>query len=499
MLARTQPELIRGRGSYFGVNSGMAMQDGLFRFGFLCHRDDSPPPGDNTWRSVSERWIRWSIGRFILYVHPEVPIRLVEKDGHFIVLLGHVFSSDGTQPERHLLNLDLSESGLSGTEGLDSLSGRFAILVIREDRCVALNDAFGARSIFFRTSEPFGISSHATLLAHAFRTSRRPDIAALMRTGDYLDRKVKYLPGNATVYENTLALLPNTCLDSATGLLARYWPTQPKKPADMDEFLYEFDRYLVALERFITEAHLAPLFGITGGIDSRAVFASFVRAGHPFIGMTWLGGYLRPEERPTVDSIVRRFEIPHQYLKPNNKPSDDVTWVSEQNAGRMRDASRLSTGMHSAYGAQRRLAFIRGYGGEIIRGFYNLRSSRMMNLGVPEMARMYFVGQRHEVREEFKQITLRQFEDFHKWGRYDLVEGFGYDPADLFYWEHRMGMWGSTMLNELDAGVYSLVGLNSRKLYRLAFGLPDEQRLSKELLRTVVARQDEWLASLPCT
>jgi len=55
------------------------------------------------------------------------------------------------------------------------------------------------------------------------------------------------------------------------------------------------------------------------------------------------------------------------------------------------------------------------------------------------------------------------------------------------------------MLNEMDGAVYSTVGLNSRPLYEAAFGLPDEVRLTKALLTSVVALYDERLAAIPHT
>ena len=72
-----------------------------------------------------------------------------------------------------------------------------------------------------------------------------------------------------------------------------------------------------------------------------------------------------------------------------------------------------------------------------------------------------------------------------------------YDPNDIFYWEHRMGMWGSAMLNEMDAALLSLVGFNSRPLYASAFGLPPEERFTKALLLAITARFNPKLADLP--
>jgi hypothetical protein len=59
-----------------------------------------------------------------------------------------------------------------------------------------------------------------------------------------------------------------------------------------------------------------------------------------------------------------------------------------------------------------------------------------------------------------------------------------------------MGMWGAAMLNEMDPACYSLVGINSRAVFETAFGLPAEERLTKELLRRVTWNYDVPLAEI---
>ena len=73
---------------------------------------------------------------------------------------------------------------------------------------------------------------------------------------------------------------------------------------------------------------------------------------------------------------------------------------------------------------------------------------------------------------------------------------FGYEPSDLFYWEHRMGMWGACMLNEMDPAMPSLVGFGPRRLYAAAFGLPDTERFGKELQARLLERDDPELYRL---
>jgi hypothetical protein len=59
-----------------------------------------------------------------------------------------------------------------------------------------------------------------------------------------------------------------------------------------------------------------------------------------------------------------------------------------------------------------------------------------------------------------------------------------------------MGMWGASMLNEMDPAIYSMVGLNDRGLYRIAFGMPPQQRFTKQLLHSVARHFEPRLAEV---
>lgn len=474
------------------------LTDYLFPRGFVCYRDADEPQGDNVWKQIRATWSTLTIGAYRIRYCPEGSATVLPMSNAFVVLIGEAFSTDESSVEGHLGDIGIVDGRLTGAHALAHLSGRFAVILIASDACVVLNDAFGARSIFFTSSGCPALGSHAALLAHAFVVRRRRDVADLLKSAEYEARKVKYLPGNATVYEGIHALIPNTYFDFDSGRLVRYWPTVARTQQLIDDFLVATDVYLSSLVRFFSDSRREPLFGITGGIDSRTVFAAFVAQGVPFRGVTWQGGYIRHEEKAIVADLAARLRIDHAYLDPVRFTPTEVAMASERNAGRMRKPSKLTQGMHALFGDNRRLIFVRGYGGEIIRGFYNLRRGRMRSYNPAEMASMYADGRiPANVSGDFWRSVNECFEDFYEAGGYEQLAQLGFDPSDIFYWEHRMGMWGSTMLNEMDAAVHSMVGLNSRRLYELAFGLPDEVRLTKELLRKVVARQNSWLADLP--
>ena len=60
-----------------------------------------------------------------------------------------------------------------------------------------------------------------------------------------------------------------------------------------------------------------------------------------------------------------------------------------------------------------------------------------------------------------------------------------------------MSMWAASLLNEADPALKNIAGLNSRKMYEAAYGLPDEERFQRELLLKITSNFDPYLSNLP--
>jgi hypothetical protein len=167
--------------------------------------------------------------------------------------------------------------------------------------------------------------------------------------------------------------------------------------------------------------------------------------------------------------------------------------VARANGGGFRRSSTRAAALHTAFGDRPDTIFMRGWGAEVMSGFYNLWPTRMRELTPAEMARLFFAPKGATppsgTREFFEEYFIR--------GNYDGLDAFGYDPNDIFYWEHRMGMWGALSHNELDVAFGSLVCFNSRRLYETALGLPAEVRLTKRLLLGYIEGHDPALAAIP--
>lgn len=465
-----------------------------FRFGFLCYRKENEPFGsDDTWAAIQRSWANHTIGNFVLWLHPRLTMMRRSSASHQIIILGDAFSFDH-RPIAAVAD-DLKED--DSWPLLDELGGRFAVLVVSGDRCRVAHDAFGARSVFYAVDMGFAVASHAGLLAHAYSLGRSETIVTYMQRPEFRKRKVKYLPGDMTVYKNVYALAPNNYFDSLDNRAHRYWPTTDIRRITMEEFDQEVDRYFAAFVPFVASRYI-PIHGITGGVDSRAVLSAFRHYGVPCQGVTWFANNQSSAEKVVISEIVSRLHLKHHYCDLKEYPASKVGALANRSSGCFRRPSSISEAMAALFGSLPATASVRGYGGEIMRGFYYLRQAPMEDLRAESLMSAYGSSIRGtRVSDEYKDSCTAIFQDFRKRANYDGLEAFGYDPNDIFYWEHRMGVWGSAVLNEMDPAVYSLVGFNSRPLFAASFGLPAEQRLTPDLMKGIVRRYDELLGTIP--
>jgi hypothetical protein len=465
-----------------------------FRFGFLCQRADeagSPSP-DRILPKV--KWRNEWAGPFVIRLHPETRLARHSEGERHLLLLGDAYEfAKGAPPDPAAL-LAAGESGL--LEAVDGLGGRFALLLVEGNRLRALNDAIGSRALFYHAGAPFALGSHPQLVARAAGTRRRKDIPALIDHPRFRARKVKYLPGDWTIYENVFGLVPNNLYDTranrGAGGTCRYWPRVPLRPGCFDAFLATATDYMRAQATF-AGSHYLPLFGLTGGVDTRCVFASFRAFRTPFETVTWLDN-LAPGEIETIRELSTYLGVPHRAIR-NSRKRDPVAQVAMWNGGCLRGPGRRASAMLHTYGHEPPRAFMRCWGGEVMRGFYNTFGKSMRSLAPQEMARAWGAGPDDE--SGYAPAARAAFEEFFARGNYGDLDGFGYDPNDIFYWEHRMGMWGATANNELDPAMTTLIGMNGRPLFAAALALPPERRLTKRLLLELTDRFDPVLARIP--
>lgn len=451
-------------------------------------------------REIEQTWRRQTLGALDILVHPEAAIERAGTSGLQCVLIGDLLGPSLAERLQSLsTNPTSDKDGLLGI--LDGMCGRFALLWDdgREVRIVA--DAVGSRTIYY-TNAPFGIAaSHAGLVSRAVRARPCDRVAKLIAAPEYKSLQVGYLPGDVTPHAGIYALPPNHHFGFQSGRATRFWPRARGRPTETADFAKFCTAYLERFRDDLVASRRTALFGLTGGIDSRTLISAWSAAGTPFESLTWIAPNLDPEERPIIDALARRLPQPHVYADLATFSLGRVAKIARSNTGEHRGHSRLAEAVNSLYGHRSEFVFVRGYGASVIRGFYNepwRANAPLRDLSPAEMSRAYRGGLRGmSPGPQWRTLTEHLFEHYAERIGLESKPPFGYDPSDLFFWEHRLATMGAGMLNEMDVALPSLVGFNDRRLFDSAFGLPARDRFSKGLMLQVIQGLAPDLASVP--
>ena len=457
-----------------------------YRFGFLLQRQDE---GRSWLDLLPGGWRCHPLDPFRLLTHPELPLARHRLGDWEAIALGNAWIEGGGSVAERLAGIDVDdEAALSGL--MDDLCGRFALVFHREGRVCVLHDPIGSRAVFYHAGATFAVGSHPLLVASAVGAAPCPEVAAFMADPGYGERANKYLPGDRTPFRDVLALTPNCLIDSMDGAVHRYWPRGRNNPTSIETFDAALDRHLAALADHVSGRY-HPVFGLTGGVDSRTAIAAFRRRGVAFETVTWRANALAAKERRIVVALARLLGVPHHALQTR---SGEIGDMAAREAGGMRGPQRIAPAMLRAFADRSDLIFLRGWGGEVLRGYYHFKPGRIKGHTPEEMTRAYMVS---PMSEESMAFAQRCFEQFHVRTESSRLVGLGYDPNDIFYWEHRLGTWAAAGNNELDPAMPSLIVFNGRRLFTTALGLSPRRRLTKRLLLDAVARYDAALAGVP--
>ncbi len=451
---------------------------------------------------VRARFRRLELGGYSVLVAPDTPVLEVSTAGVGILAIGDIFDNEGDDPRDRLRAVAGAEDMLRAIAEMD-LGGRHAILIVKGDDLTVFNDPFGSRSVHYFTDGRRAVASHAALLAELYNTPRCVEVEHYTTSPQYETRIVKYLPGNLSMFDGMRRLVPNHVYNTRSGAMTRFWPhEQRSEAADEEVFRQRFDAALDALRVHVADRY-SPVVSLTGGIDTRVILTNFHLNDQPFTGVTWVDVNFKGAERETIDRLAALTGQPsHNLVRPTDDASEILQLAGAFNAGglpltgvRAKLMKRLDDQMASTPPP----VFIMGYGGEILRGFYRTKSRETRTEVTPQsMLDMFGVSTKKAPSDrEISGFVMRSFREFSEDGDFNAQALRGYDANDVFYWEHRMGMWATLTLETIDPAMHCLEGVNSRRLYEAALSLPLSHRMSKELLRRYIDARCSEMAAIP--
>lgn len=448
----------------------------LYARGFLLSQGRSVP-------SIVSKWERIDVADWKLYVDPRVPVEHAQRSDREVWIIGDAFvSTKASIPSAAdwVLGGDLHEN-------IDRLGGRYLLIYRGREQVQIYHDALGSRSIFYG---PGVVASHAELAAETIGAGLRDWLIPFITSRGFRRRDVKYLPGLHSPFEKIEQLTPNCRLRLGSERPERYWPRRPVIGVSAEYALCKLVEHLEALREYFARRKIQPVVGVSAGRDSRGIVASLgkldpklftfvrsprgesTRSADSQVALkiaTALGlelDLIRLKAPPPLDDALTPFASTFRrntgYVRGNNS-----AWV-EHYAGRNED-----------------WVFVRGSGGEIMRGFY----PPLKSISAASLSHLYDVN-------SGSKISRDAFAHFIEQAEWEGSKLYGRCLEDLFYWEHRMGIWGASTLTEADMAFRSLPAYNSRELFDAFAGLPQAVD-RRELFESAIEELDAKLGAIP--
>lgn len=422
-----------------------------------------------------------------LHTHARTLVAHAAGDGVHVVVLGMAIHQDepGLSEQaiaEHLLD-ELSRSERAFLDAIDPLVGRFALLYrTSEGTWKVTTDAIGLRSVYYTVSDA-GVfaGSHAHLVWRQRSVRQRRPL---------LPGRWGY-PGAYTPYEDVFLLTPNTLLDLDSGSPERFYPVAPLPVVARDDLV---ELCLRVGRNVLTNllARSAVVVSLTAGMDSRVTLALSEPFGDRLRYFTYWHKPAHDVDVSLARTMADKFGLSHQVL--TGAPLAD----GRDGAEFQRFVYRLrlnSFGSHDLtliplyYGAfsQWETIHVRSNMYEIGRADFQ-KKFPVLKPTDPERATEYYsrwagvrrmAGYTEQIRDAFEDYFTRA-----QWN-----DALPYvDASDLYFWEHRMPTWQSYVLLESDCVFETAILLNSRDVMSKLAGHPVEQRIDKQLYRTLMAR-----------
>lgn len=448
-----------------------------------------------------EAWQRFNIGTCASVVHPETPVYETLSDGVRGFLLGMAFDPElGVFEESALLD-SLASIYLERDKflsGLDRLSGRFLLIFEVGGTFEVFQDAMGSRSAFYSPAGTAVVASHSEIVAKLAGVGFADFIIPFLTSKNFVQKDVKYLPGLATSYDTVRQLTPNTSITFPQQEVRRFWPRSDSfLSADAQTMTDMLDAHLSGLGAYLRLSRKKAAVGLTAGSDSRGVFAA-VCTDEPYV-FTYVrspdGSWTASEDSRKAEEIASAYGLRVHVLPIMNRlslndASTSFGYAFRRSTGYYRGASSAwIDALSSQKVVHNSLVLIRGFGGEILRGFYQHNSKNIRRINPVQLADTYDIN-------AGSNITRNLFEEMIQITNFSKNSIYGFDPNDIFYWEHRMGTWGSLSMSEADLALPSMVGYNSRNLYSGFMSMSIEDRGTRSAFDQVVMRQAPKLSFL---
>jgi len=473
-----QPSVLSpGRRRSEGVDYGHL----LFKRAYLI-TDSSLEGSAGHYAGLVQGWKRHKVGPLTVYAHPDLDVNSHGSEGLTIVLLGFAVDPLNGSCDSGEIVENLRSRWLKTTEGffeyLDTLNGRFVLLVHSARRAFVLHDAMGTKTVFYDAeSENTVISSHAALVADIQGYEMSPDAREFVSSPEY-GRQNSYFPGVATPYSAVKMLTANTLLDIRDRKVHRYFPRAPLETRRITDGLVEEIARLFSSQIDLLSRDHRLAVSLSGGFDSRTTMAASRDHREDILYFTYGGLQKYEDDALLAAELCRKFDLEHMVIRKEDcgEGLEEFLAVWRVNTAFMRSDADGAIAKAIYESRLRDALHLKSNGSEITRVWYRWGMKHMLpnDIAPDTYAALYNI----RPRSPFVVDAFRRYVETVEFRKEAL---FGYDVYDLLYWEHRVSAWHALQILDTDAAYDNFNIFNNRHILKLLLSVPFGDRLRGRL------------------
>jgi hypothetical protein len=431
-----------------------------------------------------EGWRRLALfDGFVLTVHPDLPVSLVEFEGNKAAMLGYAI--DPYHPEldergilRRFVEGRPTINGVA--DGLNALTGRFVLIVNCEQGSWVFHDGCGLRQVQYcvdKNGRTWCASQPETLAEH-FGYAFDEDILSYRNTSHVYkaDKEEFWLINERSPYREIKALLPNHYLDIEVGKPYRFWPIpgcigslSSEEGVRLSESVLR-NTIRAAADRFDLK------MGISAGCDSRKSLAASRDVKDRIVFFTHTPRESNEADLEIPQRLLPKLGIKHHKLDLQNMPDDfrecyqqSATWARERRG-------------HIAYTA------LQHFGPD----------ATVLNSNISEYSQVWFWLPKSKVNGEGLAIlkglnhpvVIREFQ---KWldGATDACQKANMNLLVLFDIELR-ARWVAAAIAEYDIAYETFNPYNNRHFFCLELSVDERIRRGRSLGYPIKLIRNMW-------
>jgi len=399
--------------------------------------------------------------KYSLYSHLDLVQTDYQINDLLLVLLGDIFDGENSYKKNRDVLEDIAHHEFSTLiKDLMPYCGRFVLIYIKQDRMYMVHDATATRKIFYcNNGNSIWCASQPHLLAKVTNIHASNDPSRLSYFGS---QRFKDLDGagigNTTNYDEIKQLRPNHYLNLTSGEVTRFWPMEQRVNIPLGECSKICAGLLEGYIKSIA-ARYKVMLPVTAGKDSRTLLAATRDLKNEVFYYVNHGNHLTDASKdikvPTA--LFKQLGLDFHVLHSSDEVDQDFRQIYFEN-----NKSAFENHLPIIYNYYQHFSDMVNLPGNVATGgAYNFPMHRK-KITLNSLLEVYNMTNFEHARITYAE-WLSETQDYTRDTDYLLF--------DLFYWEERLGNWGSQFQLDKDISQEEFNPFNSWLLIQTMFSM----------------------------